>query len=126
MSEPAVEARGLRKAFGKVQALDGLSLSVPTGSVFGLLGPNGAGKTTIVRMLSTLLRPDGGRALVAGLEGVAGAPRRGAPRDRPRGAVRGGRSRPERAGEPEADRAAVSTRRAQARVSAGSCFAASA
>ena len=47
MSEPAVEAYGLRKAFGEVQALDGLSLAVPAGSVLGLLGPNGSGKTTV-------------------------------------------------------------------------------
>jgi ABC-2 type transport system ATP-binding protein len=46
MSEPAVEANGLRKAFGDVQALDGLSLAVPAGTVLGLLGPNGSGKVT--------------------------------------------------------------------------------
>ncbi len=46
MSKPMVEAYGLRKTFGKVQALDGLSLAVPAGSVLGLLGPNGSGKTT--------------------------------------------------------------------------------
>ena len=46
MSKPAVEARGLRKAFGGAQALDGLSLAVPAGSVLGLLGPNGSGKPT--------------------------------------------------------------------------------
>jgi ABC-2 type transport system ATP-binding protein len=70
MSEPAVEARGLRKAFGEVQALDGLSLAVPAGSVLGLLGPNGSGKTTTVSILATSLRPDAGRATVGGLDVV--------------------------------------------------------
>jgi daunorubicin resistance ABC transporter ATP-binding subunit len=73
MSEPAVEARGLRKAFGKVQALDGLSLTVPAGSVLGLLGPNGSGKTTTVSILATSLRPDAGRATVGGLDVVTEA-----------------------------------------------------
>ena len=75
MSEPAVEARGLRKAFGKVQALDGLSLAVPAGSVLGLLGPNGSGKTTTVSILTTSLRPDAGRATVGGLDVVTEAAR---------------------------------------------------
>jgi ABC-type multidrug transport system ATPase subunit len=66
MSKPMVEAYGLRKAFGKVQALDGLSLAVPAGSVLGLLGPNGSGKTTTVSILTTSLRPDAGRATVGG------------------------------------------------------------
>src|SRR5215471_15564868 len=61
---PTVEARGLRKAFGKVQALDGLSLAVPAGSVLGLLGPNGSGKTTTVSILATSLRPDAGLDVV--------------------------------------------------------------
>jgi ABC-2 type transport system ATP-binding protein len=73
MSEPAVEARGLRKAFGEVQALDGLSLAVPAGSVLGLLGPNGSGKTTTVSILATSLRPDAGRATVGGLDVVTQA-----------------------------------------------------
>jgi ABC-2 type transport system ATP-binding protein len=73
LSKPAVEAHGLRKAFGKVQALDGLSLTVPTGSVLGLLGPNGSGKTTTVSILATSLRPDAGRATVAGLDVVTQA-----------------------------------------------------
>ena len=75
MSEPAIEARGLRKAFGKVQALDGLSLAVPAGSVLGLLGPNGSGKTTAVSILATALRPDAGRASVGGLDVVSQAAR---------------------------------------------------
>jgi ABC-2 type transport system ATP-binding protein len=70
MSELAVEAHGLRKAFGAVLALDGLSLAVPTGSVLGLLGPNGSGKTTTVSILTTSLRPDAGRGCVGGLDVV--------------------------------------------------------
>ena len=70
MSKPMVEAHGLRKAFGEVQALDGLSLAVPAGSVLGLLGPNGSGKTTTVSILTTSLRPDAGRATVGGLDVV--------------------------------------------------------
>jgi ABC-2 type transport system ATP-binding protein len=62
----AIEAAGLRKSFGKVQALRGVDLAVPQGGVCALLGPNGAGKTTAVRVLATLIRPDGGTALVAG------------------------------------------------------------
>jgi ABC-2 type transport system ATP-binding protein len=73
MSKPAIEASGLRKAFGEVQALDGLSLAVPAGSVLGLLGPNGSGKTTTVSILATSLRPDAGRATVGGLDVVTQA-----------------------------------------------------
>ena len=73
MSKPAVETHGLRKAFGGVQALDGLSLAVPAGSVLGLLGPNGSGKTTTVSILATSLRPDAGRATVGGLDVVTEA-----------------------------------------------------
>ncbi|MEV0412206.1 ATP-binding cassette domain-containing protein [Streptomyces sp. NPDC050448] len=62
----AVLSEGLEKRFGEVHALRGLDLAVPEGSVCGLLGPNGAGKTTAVRILTTLTRPTGGRALVAG------------------------------------------------------------
>ncbi|MGW0431752.1 ATP-binding cassette domain-containing protein [Micromonospora sp. NPDC003197] len=68
--DQAVVAEELRKSFGKAPALDGFNLTVPTGSVHGLLGPNGAGKTTAVRILTTLLRPDGGRARVAGFDVV--------------------------------------------------------
>ena len=66
--DAAVEARGLRKRFGKVVALDGLDLVVPKGRVLGLLGPNGAGKTTAVSILATLLEPDEGSAVVAGAD----------------------------------------------------------
>ena len=62
----AIEASGLRKAFGETQAVDGVDLAVRTGSVYGILGPNGAGKTTTVRMLATLIRPDAGEARVLG------------------------------------------------------------
>ncbi|MFD5334923.1 ATP-binding cassette domain-containing protein [Streptomyces hawaiiensis] len=64
----AIYAEGLVKTFGDVKALDGVDLDVPEGTVLGLLGPNGAGKTTTVRCLTTLLRPDSGRAVVAGLD----------------------------------------------------------
>jgi ABC-2 type transport system ATP-binding protein len=62
----AVEAEGLRKRFGATEAVRGLDLTVAAGSIYGLLGPNGAGKTTTVKILATLLRPDGGRAAVLG------------------------------------------------------------
>ncbi|MDH6134949.1 ABC-2 type transport system ATP-binding protein [Kitasatospora sp. MAA4] len=65
---PAIQAENLVKTFGDVRALDGVSLDVPEGTVLGLLGPNGAGKTTTVRILTTLLRPDSGRAVVAGVD----------------------------------------------------------
>ncbi len=72
----AIEAQGLVKVYparrgsSEVRALDGVDLEVPQGTVLGLLGPNGAGKTTTVRILTTLLRPDGGRATVAGFDVV--------------------------------------------------------
>src|SRR6201985_2885558 len=62
----AIEVEGLRKSFGKVQALRGVELAVPLGGICALLGPNGAGKTPAVRVLATLTKPDGGTALVAG------------------------------------------------------------
>ena len=65
-----IEAEDLQKRYGETQALAGVSFSVPAGTILGLLGPNGAGKTTAVRILTTLARPDGGRALVAGIDVV--------------------------------------------------------
>jgi ABC-2 type transport system ATP-binding protein len=64
----AIIVQDLQKRFGSVVALDGVSFSVPTGTVLGLLGPNGAGKTTSVRVLTTILAPDSGRAEVLGLD----------------------------------------------------------
>ena len=68
MADAAIVAEGLGKRFGPVLALDGVDLELPAGGVLGLLGPNGAGKTTLVRILATLLRPDRGRARVAGFD----------------------------------------------------------
>lgn len=65
---PAIEIRGLSKSFGAVKALDGISLSVGEGELFGLIGPDGAGKSTLYRILATLTRPDGGSAAVSGLD----------------------------------------------------------
>jgi ABC-2 type transport system ATP-binding protein len=68
--QPAIRVEGLHKRFGAVPALAGADLQVPAGGVVAVLGPNGAGKTTLVRILSTLLPPDAGRAWVAGLDVV--------------------------------------------------------
>src|SRR6201999_1385737 len=73
----AIEATGLRKSYGDVQALDGVDLSAPEGTVLGLLGPNGAGKTTAVRILTTLLPADGGTARGVGIDVASEAPRLG-------------------------------------------------
>src|SRR5437764_10103849 len=64
--KPVIEVHGLTKHFGRKTAVDGLSLAVPRGAIFALLGANGAGKTTTLRMLTGLLRPDTGRALILG------------------------------------------------------------
>ena len=66
MNGPAIATEDVVKHFGDVEAVRGVNLEVPAGTVFGLLGPNGAGKTTIVRMLTTILKPTSGRATVLG------------------------------------------------------------
>jgi ABC-2 type transport system ATP-binding protein len=68
--ELMIQAEGLKKRYGETQALDGVSFSVPAGTILGLLGPNGAGKTTAVRVLTTLAHPDEGTATVAGIDVV--------------------------------------------------------
>lgn len=74
MSSPlAIETEGLVKAFGDTRAVDGVDLAVPAGAVYGVLGPNGAGKTTVIKILATLLRPDGGSARVLGHDVVRDA-----------------------------------------------------
>src|SRR5215216_6914111 len=73
MTDDAIVVEGLEKSYGSVRALGGVDFRARTGSVLGLLGPNGAGKTTAVRILATLLEPDGGTARVAGLDVVRDA-----------------------------------------------------
>ncbi len=70
-TEPAVRIRDLRKAYGAIQAVDGISFEVAPGQIFGLLGPNGAGKTTTLRCLCTLERPDAGELFVSGVSVTA-------------------------------------------------------
>lgn len=65
-AEWAIEAKGIVKVFGKHRAVDGVDLAIPKGTVYGFLGPNGAGKTTVIRVLATLLKPDGGSAKIFG------------------------------------------------------------
>jgi ABC-2 type transport system ATP-binding protein len=72
-TRPAIEIRGLEKSFGDLAVLRGVDLDVAPGSIFALLGSNGAGKTTLVRILSTLLRADGGTARVTGIDVAAEA-----------------------------------------------------
>ncbi len=104
--DPAILATGLTKSFGSSTVLDGIDLQVPRGSVFALLGPNGAGKTTMVRILSTLLRPDAGRASGCRVRRAARA-RRGAPADQPDRAERRDRRAADRRGEPAHDGSAL-------------------
>src|SRR6202047_1831870 len=72
-TEHAIEVVGLHKSFGSVHALRGIDFAVPRGAVLGVLGPNGAGKTTAVRILTTLLPPDSGRAFIEGHDVVRDA-----------------------------------------------------
>ncbi len=67
IDEPAIDAHGLRKSYGRKVAVDSIDLTVRRGTVLGLLGPNGAGKTTLIRMLSTVLSPDAGSFTIAGV-----------------------------------------------------------
>src|ERR687896_2401988 len=73
MTEDAIVVEGLAKSYGSVRALCGVNFAARTGTVLGLLGPNGAGKTTAVRILTTLLQPDGGQAQVGGFDVVRDA-----------------------------------------------------
>jgi ABC-2 type transport system ATP-binding protein len=75
VADQAIHAEGLVKTFGRTRALDGLDLHVEEGTLLALLGPNGAGKTTAVRIFTTLLKPDAGRASVAGFDVVRDADR---------------------------------------------------
>ena len=111
--QEAVKAEGLRKSYGDVQALCGIDLTVPQGTVRGLLGPNGAGKTTAVRILATLLRPTGAAQASPAWTWSATPPP--CARDRPGRAVRGGRREPHRPGEPGDGRAAVPPGRRESR-----------
>jgi ABC-2 type transport system ATP-binding protein len=72
-TDAAILIEGPRKSYGRTRAVDGLDLAVERGTVLGVLGPNGAGKTTMVRILSTLLAPDAGRARVLGHDVVTEA-----------------------------------------------------
>ena len=103
MSAPAIEAVDLVKTFDDFTAVDGVSFTVPTGTVFSMLGPNGAGKTTTVRMMTTLQHPD---QRLGQRRGVRRGQRAGcgAPQDGPHRPVRDGRQAPHRPREPPADR----------------------
>ena len=68
MADPIVATEDIKKCFGRIEALVGVSLEIEKGIIYGLLGPNGAGKTTLIRILSTLLKPDSGTARVAGID----------------------------------------------------------
>ena len=70
MPELAIQTEGLSRRFGELDALEGLDLEVPRGTLFALLGPNGAGKSTTIKILTTLLAPTRGRAFVGGYDVV--------------------------------------------------------
>ena len=110
----AIEIAGLTKSYGDHAVLAGVDLSVPAGTIFALLGSNGAGKTTVVKILSTLLRADGGTAIVNGYD-VATEPAEGARVDQPHRTVRRRRRDPHRAGEPRARRPTATPQRSAAR-----------
>jgi ABC-2 type transport system ATP-binding protein len=74
MGEPAIEVQALRKSFGTKEAVAGINLQIAAGSFAGLVGPNGAGKTTSLSMMTGLLRPDGGRVLINGVDVWADPP----------------------------------------------------
>ena len=74
MADPIVATEDIKKCFGRIEALVGVSLEIEKGIIYGLLGPNGAGKTTLIRILATLLKPDSGTARVAGIDVVADPP----------------------------------------------------
>src|SRR5689334_23058347 len=73
MPAPVIETEDLTRDFARVRAVDNLSLTVPAGIVFGFLGPNGSGKTTTIRLLTGVLEPTAGRAMVLGHDTVRGA-----------------------------------------------------
>ena len=102
----AIDVRQIVKQFGEFVAVNGISFAVEEGEIFGLLGPNGAGKSTLIRMLTTLLPPTAGTALVHGFD-VVEAGRRRAALDRRDPAGDDERSRAERRREPDHLREAV-------------------
>ena len=102
----AIDVQDIVKKFGDFTAVNGISFAVEAGEIFGLLGPNGAGKSTLIRMLTTLLPPTAGTALVNGFD-VVEAGRRRAPVDRRHPAGDDQRPRAERRGEPDHLRQAV-------------------
>ena len=91
---PAIRVTGLTKRFGDVRALRGIDLEVASGTVLGLLGPNGAGKTTVVRILTTILRADAGRAEVLGIDVAADRQRPARPSASPGSTRRSTRTSP--------------------------------
>ena len=68
---PLIELDNLKKSYGAVNALNGFSLQVPSGCLYGLLGPNGAGKSTAIKILCTLLEPDSGQVTLAGIDVIS-------------------------------------------------------
>ena len=68
INKPIISVKGVKKAFGEVQALNGIDFELQPGKVLGLLGPNGAGKTTLIRIMTTLLKPDEGEVKIAGFD----------------------------------------------------------